>query len=188
MIYLSHMKSKGFTLIELLVVVAIIGILATVVLASLGSARTSAEDAKRLAIVKELQNALEMYYLDNGRYPEEGTTSWGTTTYQTSDRVELRNLENLLAPYMKIDFNDRLWSQAITGGIFAYNSTTVDNNQTYGIGIGLISSNNTSLALNDGGYSNWYEVGQLPVYCKNKYTGTGGAWWHAGNELCAGGN
>ncbi|NCT00024.1 prepilin-type N-terminal cleavage/methylation domain-containing protein [Candidatus Parcubacteria bacterium] len=63
------MKSKGFTLIELLVVVAIIGILATVVLASLGSARSRARDAKRITELKQIQNALELYYLDNNSYP-----------------------------------------------------------------------------------------------------------------------
>ena len=68
-----NIKSKGFTLIELLVVVAIIGILATVVLTSLSSARSSARDAKRLADVKTIQTALELYNLDNGSYP---TTNW----------------------------------------------------------------------------------------------------------------
>ena len=67
--YSLHKKS-GFTLIELLVVVAIIGILATVVLSSLSSARERARDAKRLSDIKTIQNALEMYANDNnGRYP-----------------------------------------------------------------------------------------------------------------------
>ncbi|HEY4487964.1 MAG TPA: type II secretion system protein, partial [Candidatus Paceibacterota bacterium] len=52
----------GFTLIELLVVIAIIGILSSVVLASLNSARKKGRDAARLAAVKQLQLALELYY------------------------------------------------------------------------------------------------------------------------------
>ena len=60
----------GFTLIELLVVIAIIGILASVVLASLNSARKKSRDARRLADVKQLQVALELYYdANNGDYP-----------------------------------------------------------------------------------------------------------------------
>lgn len=52
----------GFTLIELLVVIAIIGILASVVLASLNSARRKSRDARRLADVKQIQVALELYF------------------------------------------------------------------------------------------------------------------------------
>jgi len=63
------MKKKGFTLIELLVVIAIIGILSSVVLASLNSARKKSRDAKRISDVKQLQLALELYFDSNNSYP-----------------------------------------------------------------------------------------------------------------------
>lgn len=66
---LAPSSSRGFTLIELLVVIAIIGILSSVVLASLNSAREKGRDAKRLADIKQIQLALEMYYDDKSLYP-----------------------------------------------------------------------------------------------------------------------
>jgi len=62
-------KRRGFTLIELLVVIAIIGILSSVVLASLNSAREKSRDAKRVSDIKQLQLALELYFDNNGSYP-----------------------------------------------------------------------------------------------------------------------
>ncbi len=62
-------RKKGFTLIELLVVIAIIGILSSVVLASLNSARKKSRDAKRISEVKSLQLALELYNDSKGGYP-----------------------------------------------------------------------------------------------------------------------
>ena len=62
-------KESGFTLIELLVVIAIIGILSSVVLASLNSARKKSRDARRVGDIKQLQLALEMYYDSNASYP-----------------------------------------------------------------------------------------------------------------------
>jgi prepilin-type N-terminal cleavage/methylation domain-containing protein len=60
---------RGFTLIELLVVIAIIGILASIVLASLDSARKKGRDARRIADIKQIQLALELYYDANSAYP-----------------------------------------------------------------------------------------------------------------------
>lgn len=53
---------RGFTLIELLVVIAIIGILASIVLASLNTARVKSRDARRIADIKQIQLALALYY------------------------------------------------------------------------------------------------------------------------------
>ncbi len=66
---LKDINRKGFTLIELLVVVAIISMLASIVFASLNTARIQARNAQRLLAAKQVQTALELYYTDHGNYP-----------------------------------------------------------------------------------------------------------------------
>jgi len=63
---------RGFTLIELLVVIAIIGLLSSVVLASLNTAREKSRDARRISDLRQIQTALELYYDDQtpGGYPD----------------------------------------------------------------------------------------------------------------------
>lgn len=67
-------KRKGFTLIELLVVIAIIGLLSTLAVVALNSARQKARDAKRVADVKQIQTALELFFNDKQGYPNQGAT------------------------------------------------------------------------------------------------------------------
>jgi uncharacterized protein (TIGR02145 family)/prepilin-type N-terminal cleavage/methylation domain-containing protein len=62
-------RRQGFTLIELLVVIAIIGILSTIAVVALGGARAKSRDAKRVADIRQIGNALELYYNNNNSYP-----------------------------------------------------------------------------------------------------------------------
>ena len=74
-------SKKGFTLIEILIVVAIIGLLASVVLVGLGAFRTRGRDARRIADLRETQNALELYYTKSQRYPAlAGGDTWASLT------------------------------------------------------------------------------------------------------------
>lgn len=66
---MRNKNKAGFTLIELLVVIAIIGLLASVVLLALNSARAKSRDAKRLADIRQLASAYELYFNDINSYP-----------------------------------------------------------------------------------------------------------------------
>ena len=61
-------NKKGFTLIELLMVIAIIGILASVVLASMNTSRQRASDGKTKAQLSSIRSAAELYRDGVGNY------------------------------------------------------------------------------------------------------------------------
>ncbi|PKM91449.1 hypothetical protein CVU82_02535 [Candidatus Falkowbacteria bacterium HGW-Falkowbacteria-1] len=69
-------RKKAFTLVELLVVIAIIGILATLATIALQQARSRARDSSRVADMKQVQTALELFFNEQGRYPTE--EEWGS--------------------------------------------------------------------------------------------------------------
>lgn len=78
---LRNKNKAGFTLIELLVVIAIIGLLASVVLLALNGARAKSRDAKRLADVRQMASAIEIFFNDYNSYPTNSSTSYLVPNY-----------------------------------------------------------------------------------------------------------
>jgi len=129
------MKKKGFTLIELLVVVAIIGLLSSIVLASLNSARIRARDAKRLSDIHQIQIALELYFDDNSEYPRYDTgsptcnNSWALShpTYINC----WNDLRTKLDPYLPALSQDPLGTYPPTYSYSTYHYRTRKSGQGY---------------------------------------------------------
>ena len=110
---LALSSSKGFTLIELLVVIAIIGILAAVILASLGTARNKGNDAKVQQQMKAIQTAAEIYYSSNGgRYSTTASTCTELKADTASGAATLfatTNWPNATAPVCQQDANNTVY-------------------------------------------------------------------------------
>lgn len=140
--------SRGFTLIELLVVIAIMGILSSVVLASINSARASARDALRLSDLRQLQSVLELFYQDNtNQYP----------CVSSGSRVDTMNTScrNLL-PY----YPNGLPTDPIRTGSDGYryypNSNVAGARTSYTLLVKLERNGNSWCSINFGpGYSGW---------------------------------
>ena len=66
---MKHRQQRGFTLLEIMVVIVILGILASLVVPNLMGNKEQADHQKAVSDIVALENALDMYKLDNSRYP-----------------------------------------------------------------------------------------------------------------------
>ncbi len=95
-------KTSSFTLIELLIVVAIIGILAALIIVSVTTAAAKGRDAVRIQDLKNMEQALEMYYTANGSYPSTSMNWWGYCSNAGSHPLSGLNgyIPNIAPTYM----------------------------------------------------------------------------------------
>jgi type II secretion system protein G len=94
----------GFTLIELLIAVVIIGILAAIGLGQFYTAQIRARDAQRKDNLSSVAKALEMYYSDQGRYPDD--LSWGSSLVDPDEpeTIYMKDLPNDPSSGAKYDY------------------------------------------------------------------------------------
>jgi prepilin-type N-terminal cleavage/methylation domain-containing protein len=94
--YLTH-KNKAFTLIELLTVIAVVGILAAIIIPTVGSVRTSAKKAKTKVQFSQLVQAFELFKQEYGFYPNIGERTDGKNYVALDDVNSTKKLAGALA-------------------------------------------------------------------------------------------
>lgn len=159
-----NIKQKGFTLIELLVVIAIIGLLASIVLVSLNSARGKTRNTKRNADVVQIATAFNMGINDSNSLP---TASWccvsktcylgWATAYPANTTVDA-----FIAPYLPAKPDDPYEAGRGYGGYLYMNSWSGGTGE--------------SGYFPPGAYLNWFV--EPTGTC-----GKGGIWGHASSYV-----
>jgi general secretion pathway protein G len=104
----SRSQEDGFTLLELLVVLGIIAVLTALVAPQVVRYLSDARGQAAIAQMKNLESAVELYYLDTGSYPPADTGLKGLLQAPP-------NVAGWRGPYLKTDGGIRdPWGQPFT--------------------------------------------------------------------------
>jgi len=96
---LTANRTTGFTLVEVAVVITIIALLAAFSIPQLSRMRANARDTRRIADLRTIRNALNMYYATYGYYPK--VTDWATSGPTDWDNgTKWAQLQTTLSPYL----------------------------------------------------------------------------------------
>ncbi|MEN9913282.1 MAG: hypothetical protein RLY66_690 [Candidatus Parcubacteria bacterium] len=128
--------NRGFTLIELLVVISIIGMLSSIVMVSVASARTKARDSKRLQQIRQIDLAVQLYVSDNNRAPNlQGTCGAAVYSGGSSSCVANSSANDAVWARFKADISR--YMPNVPGDPCISGCTSL--NPTYGLGYTYIA-------------------------------------------------
>lgn len=145
-------NTRGFTLIELLVVIAIIGILASIVLVSLNSARKKGNDTRVISDVQQMRTLLETAYNGSG-YPINGANANCNAVANSNTNATFANC--VLTP--STDMNT-INSDVVGQGAVLYISTLAGN-ANYAIRGRLVSDTTKYFCIDSTGATNALDTG-----------------------------
>ena len=92
--------NHGFTIVELLIVIVVIGILAAITIVAYNGVQNRAKNSLRKSDIAAITKALELYYIDNGRFPAGSGSTTINASWSTTADASWQNLATALAPYM----------------------------------------------------------------------------------------
>lgn len=134
----STQARAGFTIVELLIVIVVIAILAAITVVAFNGIQKRGKDSQRKSDIAAITKALELYYIDNDRYPAGSGSTTINASWSTTADASWQNLATALAPYMAKLPTDPISSPGVAvTGTSGYNYAYYANTSTFcGVGAG----------------------------------------------------